>query len=208
MHQPRLIWRATSSRIVGGEKREVTEIVSPTRWRVGQIAGFEQHGICDEPGRSVGGKKFGQTAGRVVRHLRRRNDAGADGIEMKVMAYLDERMTGGDQQRLVTTLKRPTGELAIGIETTNPRSLQSTHALAQIRFGQLDGEMKMRVHDDVGMDAPAEAHGGLAQCALERLRRALRIEECPTIVSAIDDVTGPALNANRGPPISALRAAR
>ena len=48
-------------------------------------------------------------------------------------------------------------------------------------FGCLDGQMKMIPHDDVGVQAPAEAAARFKNAALECTRRARRREEIVAI---------------------------
>src|SRR5688572_15335994 len=107
---------------------------------------------------------------------------------MDIMTDLPERVPGCDKKGLVSALKGTPNQAAKCVVASNPSTLQPLHALAEVRLGGFNCEMKMGAHDRIGVHLPRKAGDGLAQDTLERFGRPSSAEQRAAIVAAVNHV--------------------
>jgi hypothetical protein len=66
--------------------------------------------------------------------------------------------------------------------------LQPFHALAEVRLGEFDREVEMIAHDDIRVNAPAEALRRLSQGSNKSFGGTLAVKQGAPVVAAIDHV--------------------
>ena len=91
----------------------------------------------------------------VVPQALHRYGAGAEGIQVEVMADLAQRFAFLDQQGLVAALKQVSAFAAQLVEPVGEGGLQPLHPRHQVALRCLQRQMVVIAHDDKRMEHPA-----------------------------------------------------
>jgi hypothetical protein len=148
-----------------------------------------------------------ETGGRAVAApspvLRWADESGTDGIQYDVQADLDRVRLGLDERGGERAGEQMAESSMAAVELVRVATQEPPHPGAEGWLGCLDDRVEVRVHQTVGVDAPAGSPRRAPQTGDERLPVVVVDDDTPASVTAGDDVVdrpssfGPSLARHR-----------